>query len=108
MSPWERAHNFLSNRAVESFWDALWLETWFLFILAILVENSYFGQDGHFATHGHLVEMAILVDMAIVGDMAILVEMAIVECGSIFKCKVFYVRWSIRDVYQVGGAAYLL
>ena len=27
--------------------------------------------------------------------------------GSMFKCKVFYVRWSNRDVYQVGGAAYL-
>ena len=89
MSPWEGARNFLSNRAVESFLDALGLEMWFLFILAILDK------------------MAILVEMAILGEMAILVDLAIVVCGSIFKCKVFYVRWSIRDVYQVGGAAYL-
>ena len=51
--------------------------------------------------------MAIMVDMAILGEMAILVGMAIVVWGSISKRKVFYVRWSIRDVYQVGGAAYL-
>ena len=37
----DRELNLLSNGAVESFWDALWLELWMLFVFQVkdLVES---------------------------------------------------------------------